>query len=258
MVLHPLEQISAVSSPVPAWKAVEQSQKRSSREWYLIAQPDHAALAGDLAARLNFPSIPSMTSETIRAIALHDEGWAKFDVAAMEQLVSADKRPAEKPRSFLEIEPADFLIAWTGSIEAGESCGPVGGLMVSGHFQRLARARLESRQDNAEDTQRLEQFLEDERRREKSLRQRTAATDGDISAVTDVLQFCDLVSLYLCCGAREPVTFPQQFGRTSVSASNDGDLYQFSPAVFSTGASLGVSARHYPGGEMGLLALALE
>ncbi len=29
---------------------------------------------------------------------------------------------------------------------------------------------------------------------------------------TDVLQFCDLLSLYLCCGSEESVEFPQRIG----------------------------------------------
>jgi hypothetical protein len=254
MVLHPLTHASSTSrSPVAAWKAVEQSQKCLSREWHLVAQLDHAVLAGDLAARLDFHSVPSLSPEIVRAIGLHDEGWAKLDAAAIDRCL----RGNGPPQSFLEIEPAEFLIAWAGSIEAGESCGPLGGLIVSGHFQRLAGVRLESRQDSAADTERLKQFLEGERRRERILRQRTAATDSEVSVLTDVLQFCDLVSLYLCSGSREAVAFPQRFGDTTVTARVDGDVYQFSPAVFAAGTSLGVSARRYPGGEPRVLALVL-
>lgn len=259
MVLHPLDEpnSSAITS-LPAWKVVEQSQKQSSRCWYLTTQPDHAALAGDLAARLNFPAIPAMSPEIIRAIALHDEGWARIDAEDLALYLTKDRGSATKPRSFLEIEPAEFLVAWIGSIEAGESCGPLGGLVISGHFQRLARARLESRQNSAADTQRLQEFLNGELCREKCLRKETPATNEEISLLTDILQFCDLVSLYLCSGSRAAVTFPQQFDGKNINVRPDGDLYRFSPAVFCPGGSLGVSARRYPGGQLAALPFLVE
>jgi len=68
MVLYPLpsrepssgEPVSCQPSltparAVPAWEAVERKQKQAASEWWLVAQPDHAALAGDLAERIDCP-----------------------------------------------------------------------------------------------------------------------------------------------------------------------------------------------------------
>ena len=245
MVLHPISNsaVEAVSS-ISAWQAVEKTQKCDSREWWLIAQPDHAALAGDLAGLLNYPLFPQLSTEVLRAISAHDAGWAQFD---------SRSDTGRRPVSFLEIRPAEFLIAWTVSIDAAASIGAVGGLIVSGHFQRLARTRLELNRDRAEDIQRVQNFLLHESRREKTLMQRAGVSSQQVSELTDVLQFCDLVSLYLCCGSRDPVVFPQRFGETTISASRDSDVLTFEPAIVGSGASLGVSARRYPGAQAGTL-----
>jgi hypothetical protein len=65
MVLHPISsgESSAPGAPPSArsaWEAVELKQKEHAEHWWLIAQPDHAALAGDLAARLDPPFFPKL------------------------------------------------------------------------------------------------------------------------------------------------------------------------------------------------------
>jgi hypothetical protein len=240
MVLYPLtsnEQDRRGCATVPAWQAVEKRQRQSADSWWLIAQTDHAALAGDLAARLDFPSIPSLSSDVIRAIALHDAGWAQFD---------RDAVASSMPLSFLAIPPAQFLIAWRDSINAAVGTGTVGETIVSEHFRRLARNRLASRSDSQEDTHKLEQFSSQEACRQLRLRAGIHESANHIELLTDVLQFCDLLSLYLCCGADEPAEFPQQFSGTKIRVSFEEDAYLFTPPVFGRDAALGVSARSYP------------
>ncbi len=256
MVLHPIGSSGARGgSPVPAWQAVERTQKQSGREWWLVAQPDHAALAGDLAARLDFLGIPSLSTEIIRAIAVHDAGWRQFDAPAVRSLSGTDDAALRngKPISFLEMSPANFLSAWTESIEEAERVGPVGGIIVNEHLRRLAQVRLEAHMDNADDTRRFDKFISEEWGRQKRLFRRTDVSRDEACRLTDVLQFCDLVSLYLCCGVEEPVEFPQRFDGVTVTCRREGDLFSFTPAVFSTGASLGVSARRYPSSQFGML-----
>ena len=84
MVLHPIssgdpDASSRQSNSGSAWEVVEKQQKENAQEWWLIAQPDHAALAGDLAALLDAPSVPDLDEPLLRAISLHDSGWAQFD-----------------------------------------------------------------------------------------------------------------------------------------------------------------------------------
>jgi len=254
MVLHPISNSPAQNtSPISAWQAVEKTQKSGRREWWLIAQPDHAALAGDLAGLLISPLIPRLSEEVLRAISAHDAGWAQFD-----SLSDSARHLDEKPVSFLEVGPAKFLIAWTESIDTAANIGPLGGLIVSGHFQRLARVRLESGRDGAEDAERVQNFLLQESRREETLIQRIGISPQQISVLTDVLQFCDLASLYLCCGSRDTVIFPQKFAGVAITIRRDGDVFTFNPALFGSGASLGVSVRRYPGGQAGTLAFLLR
>lgn len=247
MVLHPLpsrDRRHPGFPPIPAWQAVEQKQKQPAREWWVIAQADHASLAGDLAAQLDYPAIPTPSAEVIRAISAHDAGWTEFDAAQTISVGGEEDQP--RPVSFLEINPADFLLAWIGSIEVAERIGAVGGIIVSDHFSRLARSRLSSRSDAAQDVQRLNQFLSHESCRQTRLRPQVQISASQLEALTDVLQFCDLVSLYLCSGADEPAVFPQPFGETTVRVRSEGDAFLFTPPVFGRGTALGVSARRYP------------
>jgi len=226
---------------------VEERQKQPAKEWWVIAQSDHAGLAGDLAAQLDCPGIPSLSAEVIRAISAHDAGWAEFDAAQTTTVDGAENLPP--PLSFLQIAPIDFLVAWIGSIEVAERIGATGGIIVSGHFSRLARSRLASRYDTREDVRRLDQFLSGESCRRTRLRPQVQASASEVEALTNILQFCDLVSLYLCCGADEPATFPQPFGETMVHVRSEGDAFLFTPPVFGRGTALGVSALRYPGGK---------
>jgi hypothetical protein len=256
MVLHPLLDApeiertvpSSANPPLPAWTAVEQKQKQPATEWLLITQVDHAQLAGDLAARLQCPLLPQLDEGLVRAISSHDAGWAGFDAG----LTTSEGHPSfprlndrGKPLSFLEATPAEFVVAWTGSIDKAEKSGPAGGIIVSGHFCRLAEGRLTSRIDNEEDTSRFRQFLHSENARQQKLVGGANYSSSQLHVLTDVLQFCDLLSLYLCCGASEPVHFPQEFGGTTVSVCRDADLFRFQPRIFGSGVSLGIGARLY-------------
>src|SRR5881397_335778 len=64
---------------IPAWEAVERKQKQEANAWWLVAQSDHAALSGDLAANLSSPFFPKLDIDVVHAISLHDAGWAHFD-----------------------------------------------------------------------------------------------------------------------------------------------------------------------------------
>jgi len=246
MVLHPLPSLNPdprQCAPIPAWQAVEKRQKQEADAWWLIAQSDHASLAGDLAARLDSPSIPALSSEVIRAVALHDAGWAQFD----NRIGRVASAASLMPLSFLSVAPAQFLIAWTDSISAVATTGAVGETIVSEHFSRLARNRLASRSDSKEDTQRLEEFLSSESCRQMHLRAGIQQSAAYLELLTDVLQFCDLVSLYLCCGAAEPAEFPQEFGGNTIRVRCEEDAFLFTPPVFGRGTALGVGARTHPG-----------
>ncbi len=227
---------------VPVWDAILPTQKTSAPEYWLITQPDHAALSGAIAAALGPPLLPHLSSEVVQGITLHDEGWAPFDA----QVALTDGRPL----SFLDFLPKDFLRAWNGSIERAERIAPIAGAMVSGHFWRLAKNRLEWGIDGADDRGLLLDFLESEQARQQELL--GGYSREEFEFLTDVLQFCDVLSLYLCCGAVQDVEFSQRFGTKPIRLQREATRDQaavcrFEPTPFTGGGvDLAVLARRYP------------
>jgi hypothetical protein len=252
MVLHPTTfdtppRVSSTS--VPAWDAVSRSQKQPASSWWLIAQPDHAALAGDLASNLATPLFPALDPEVLEAIALHDAGWAQFDnVDLPSRNPSTPNKsaqlpiPKDRPLSFLDVKPVDFLIAWRVSIERAARSSAIGGFLVSHHFSRIGQTRLRLAGDAAEDTEIINDFLVAETRRRQGLERHLTRSPKEIELLVDVLQFCDLLSLYLCCGSPEAVEFPQRFGAQTVRAWREGLMCVTGPPLFGSGVSLGVTA----------------
>lgn len=235
MILYPRN--SPPHGLLPAWQAVEESQRQAATEWWLIAQPDHAALAGDLAARIQSPLFPVLDPEIIQAISLHDEGWRTFDCSAVVK--------NGRPLSFLEIPVPDFLRAWRDSIQRAEEVAPIGGILVSEHFCRLGKFGL-TREFNAPDAELLNDFLREEECRQQSLKARQDHSGDEISVLVDVLQFCDLLSLYLCCGSRRDVEFPQTFRERHIRLKREAELCRTDPSLFGQGISLAVTGRGYP------------
>lgn len=258
----PRRQGSGVATLVSAWEAVERKQKQSAEAWWLVAQPDHAALAGDLAAAISCSFFPRLAPDVVEAITLHDAGWAQFDGGGREPRPPASgarhaknqrepetAKASRRPLSFLDMRPVDFIRAWSDSIQRAEESSAIGGLLVSHHFCRLAENRLRSGGDAGEDRNRLESFVATEVERKRSLEAKTKYSEQEICVLVDVLQFCDLLSLYLCSGAEQDVEFPQKFQGRGVVLRREGEMCAMEPAIFGGGVSLGVSARRYPSAE---------
>lgn len=244
-------------SVVPVWTVIEAAQRRPAGTFSLITQPEHASLAGDLAARFRRPPFPVPPDEIVRAIAWHDQGWAGFDLPHTG-LASPPQRPGGRPRSFIDMEVVEFLVAWKRSIDDCARLSPTGGIIVSAHFCRLARYRLDRIHDTPDDTGRLNSFLRAEDARQSALLPPSGRSAGELRSLTDLLQFCDLLSLYLCCGARDTVEFPQHFGGETVRVRYDGGVYRFAPSPFTAGCDLGANAWSYPGSCPQPLAFLLE
>lgn len=236
------------SSCVPVWDAISPTQKTRAPDYWLITQPDHAALSGAIASALGPPVLPRLSSEVVQGIAHHDDGWAAFD----RQITLANGRPF----SFLDFPPKDFLCAWRESIESAMKIAPIAGAIVSGHFSRLGRNRLEWAIDNAGDRELLTGFLKSEQARQRRLL--GGHSQQEFEFFTDVLQFCDVLSLYLCCGATQDVEFPQVFGdrpirlrREAARNPDQAAVCRFEPTPFTAGGvDLAVIARCYPSDRM--------
>jgi len=243
MIIRPLEPEPAIGAEfLPAWPVVQRIQKQRYENCWLITQPSHAALAGALAAALSGPELPQPDAKLIQAIALHDAGWGMPD-AQIIQMSRADSR--YRPGSFLETSVPEFLSAWTKSIEVGQSVSPAGGYIVSRHFCRLAEAGLASGASAPEDRQRVESFLKSEDRRQKKLSSLQALDRPLLERFTDLLQFCDLLSLYICSGAQENVIFPGYFG-IQMRITNGPDGISLDPPWIASGERFSFAALRHP------------
>ncbi len=245
MILRPLEApLPATQEFLPAWEVVERLQSQSYERCWMVTQPSHAALSGELASALRAPQFPVPDEQIVRAIALHDAGWGVPDAQAIVQSRGSQRIP---PKSFIATQASQFLEAWEKSIATGESVSPAGGYIVSRHFWRLAehRAKLEK---NKSDRQKLESFLTNEDRRQKKLAARQSLNLQQLEDLTDLLQFCDLLSLYLCCGSRQNVAFPAYFG-LEVRVENQDESYKFDPPMMESGATFALAALRYPAAE---------
>src|SRR5579864_3458209 len=118
MVIFPILDGQKHSKPaVPIWEAIEESQQQSATDYWLVTQPAHAVLAGDLAAGLREESFGPIDAIISRSIALHDAGWSMDDAEQIERLRSDSKL---RPRSFLQATVEQAIHAWTRSIDTVE------------------------------------------------------------------------------------------------------------------------------------------
>ena len=241
MILRPLDPIPASSAEfLPVWSVVEQTQRKIDDGCWMITQPSHAALAGEFAAKLVCPKAPKLDAALIRAIALHDAGWGIPDAQAIMQSRSIGQ---STPKSFTSCGVAESINTWQKSIDMAESAGPAGGYIVSRHFARLAE-HGDSKDSEAE-RHTVAQFLKDENFRQAKLAAKQQHSAQELEALTDVLQLCDLVSLYVCTGALAAVEFPEYFGvRVRLTPGVEG--YTLEPAWIEPGTIFTVAALRHP------------
>jgi hypothetical protein len=91
----------------------------------------------------------------------------------------------------------------------------------------------------------LQDFLDSESERQKKLSVKQGRSSDELEALADVLQFCDLVSLYLCCGARANVEFPEYFGVRVRLMPSDQD-FRLDPPLIAAGTQFSVAALRHP------------
>lgn len=232
MVIFPIADERNIDS-IPAWPAVEERQRESASSYWLVTQPAHAALSGELAASLPEDLFGAIDETVSRSIALHDSGWSMDDA---EQIQRLRANPKLKPKSFLEFAADHFLRAWTASIDTTEKFAPIGGFLVSRHFERI------SMRNGDKDQSKLQKFRDREKQRQQRLRAKIKMEDSAIERLVDALQFCDLLSLYLCCGSRRSVNFDSP----KLTLSRSADEYRLDPFPFREHRQFSFSAIKHP------------
>ncbi len=254
MILRPIHADTDVPAAAgPAWPAIAARQRQHAEAYLLISQPDHARLSGELAAHFVSPRFTRVTPEVARAIASHDEGWGIYPSEASASAppeLSAEGRPV----SFIEFAPPQFLCAWTRSIEAAGRICAAGGIIVSRHFCSLAEFRLKQGALAANELRMISDYLARERERQQHWLGGCGYEEPELAALLEVLQFCDLMSLYLCCGTRQTVEFPNCLtdAPLRVVPTGSANSYQLCPSPFQApgqperAITLSVTARRYP------------
>jgi hypothetical protein len=212
----------------PAFEAIAETQRSAAAtDWY-VTQPDHARISGELAAAFDPRKVPNVGEAIVRAIALHDVGWMPY-----EGDVNSPQPPRElEPGvllSFTDAEPELFLRAWMASIQAAQSTGPLGGLLVSAHFARLSHSYLNRGAGTPEQRAQVEQFLHRETARVDRQLPQAGLPLPEVEALIGVLQFCDLASLYLCSNPAAPVELPQLLNGSHVQLSFEDGSFRMRP-----------------------------
>jgi hypothetical protein len=246
MILRPLDPIPAVSTDfLRAWSVVEQSQRQIADGCWMITQPSHAALSGEFAAKLAGVDLPNLDAPIIRAIALHDAGWGMPDAQAIMRSRSIGQ---DAPKSFVACDVGEFVRAWEKSIDVAASASATGGYIVSRHFERIAK--VNSSKPSQGDRQTMESFLQNEAARQAKLAAHQKRAPEELEQLTDVLQFCDLLSLYICCGARQNVEFPEYFGMKA-RLTVELDSYRLDPILIEPGSKFVVAGLRHPAAKEG-------
>jgi hypothetical protein len=257
MILRPETKSAAANHAfVSAWEAVARAEKTRSAKYYLVRQPDHARVSGKIAQHFAIAGAPPVDDDIVRGISLHDEGWAAFD-EGREHLHATPANYSSaniavdsegRPLAFLDIKAGDFLRAWRGSIDSAEAAAPIAALIVSGHFCRLGKFGISMGAYSEDDARRMREFMASEEQRQCRLLRLQNRGESEVQYWTDVLQFCDLLSLYLCCGSEESVEFPQRIGpndKTIRLQVKDG-ANVLTPSPLAKEVEFSVEAHSYP------------
>jgi len=237
MILRPTAPALQRSAHIEdAWATIERTQSVRCSECWMITQPAHSALAGEIAAQLAPEAFGPISDDVVRAIALHDAGWSAADAAA----IHASRNGGAMPESFITVSAAQTVAAWTGSVETALKLSALGGYLVSSHFSRIARANNRLGPAAAS-------FAAAEEKRRAALLPKLKLPPASLERLVDAVQFCDLLSLYICCGLSTAVEFPQTLsGRKMRAEPLDEHELAFSPTPFAKRAVFQVEALRHP------------
>jgi hypothetical protein len=191
-------------------------RRRDHGDFLLIAQHDHALLAGELAEHFGndrFAS-PIPLGPTILGISLHDCGWPMHDDNPTLNKSGLPLDVFESPRSIA-------IPAWTASVERAKAKDPYAGLLVSLHVLRLSVFAAEAAKAgpfNMEDPQdrfaivkfqqrelehqqklRTALGLRSDQTGHKPTREVTQKAEDQLEFNIRLLQAMDELSLGLCC-----------------------------------------------------------
>jgi hypothetical protein len=191
----------------------------SETGWWLVTHPDHARLAGAFAERwgndLFLP--PEPREHVMRGIARHDDGWVTRD--ADPQITRQGKPSAfstelvGKYSAFEEIDLADYLAVRDRAVRQIAAEDPYAAVLISMHTYSLLHDHADRSTIASAQLPLLDQFLEDQKALQDSLRKQIAAnpklktehkSDETIHDHFHLLQANDNLSLLTCVDFQNP------------------------------------------------------
>lgn len=147
------------------------------------------------------------------------------------------------PRPFPALSTAETQPSWDACIAHGRSLSPLADVLISRHFTTLAG-----------DDPARKQFVESEKERRNRIERDLPYAPVELDRWTGAIGFCDLLSLYLCCGAESDVQFPLAHPANpaskearKVTLSWAGGTPRFSSTIFKPGNGIAVTVRTYDG-----------
>jgi hypothetical protein len=111
----------------------EMIRREEQGDFLLIAQHDHALIAGELAEQFGNDSFarPEPRDHALRGVRLHDCGWPLHDDAPI-------RNKEGKPLDVFETTREIALKVWTASADKASAADPYAGLLVSLHVLSLS------------------------------------------------------------------------------------------------------------------------
>ncbi len=208
-------------------------RREEGGEFLLIAQHDHALIAGELAEQFGNEqfSTPEPRDKTIRGVALHDCGWPLHDDAPMRNAKGL-------PSDVFETTRPIALKVWSASADKAAAEEPYAGLLTSLHVLSLSVfatsetsfAHEKFDLDNPQERFAIIKFQQHEIARQEGLRQRLGLRNEKplhhaglpkegMQRAEDQLQFnfrmlqaMDAISLAACC-TKPPMSQTQDLFR---------------------------------------------
>ena len=187
--------------------------------WWLVTHPDHARLAGAFAERWGndlFRS-PEPRDNVLKGIARHDDGWLARDAAPQ---ITRQGKPSAfsselvgKYSAFEEIDLVDYLAVRDRAVRLIAREDAYAALLISMHTYSLLSEHADRSTIAAEQLPLLDQFLEQQKSFQQSLRLEIAISplftpeQTVESTVLDhfrLLQATDYLSLLTCVNYLEP------------------------------------------------------
>jgi hypothetical protein len=214
----------------------------TSTGYWLITHPDHARLAGAVAAHWGNDvfTVSEPRTNVLLGVNAHDDGWALRDASPS---ITKQGKPSAfsvelvgKYSAFEEIDLQDYLNVRERAVAQVATKDAYAALLVSKHTYNLLTARADRSTIAPDQLPLLDAFLDRQRALQSDLfaaiRSNPAFTEADTSDATvednfRLLQACDNMSLLACVDFAAPATLlhplPTHTGHQEITVTPLGE-----------------------------------